>query len=65
MQERTPRRERFPVSVSAQVLTFYLPACLGSVVVISLLMLTKRIPRWAGAVLVLQYAGFVVGGYFL
>lgn len=54
-----------PVSVNAQVLKFYLPLCLGTLVVISLLMLSKRIPRWAGAVLVLLYATFVIGGYLM
>jgi len=52
-----------PVPVNEDVLTFYLPLCLFTVVVVSLFMLRKRIPRWAGAVLVALYLVFFVGGY--
>jgi cation:H+ antiporter len=51
-----------PVPVSDQVLRFYLPVCLLTIIVVSLLMLRKRIPRWAGAVLVGLYVLFVAGG---
>jgi cation:H+ antiporter len=53
-----------PVTVSSQVLQFYLPAVLVTTVVVSGLMLNKRVPRWAGGVLVLLYAVFFVGGFF-
>lgn len=52
-----------PVSVSDQVLRFYLPLCLLTISVVSLFMLRKQIPRWAGAVLVGFYLLFVAGGY--
>lgn len=54
-----------PVPVSGQVLRFYLPLCLITVIVVSLFMMRKEIPRWAGAVLVALYAIFFVGGYIL
>lgn len=52
-----------PVTVDAQVLRFYLPVCFGTVIVVSLFMMTKRIPRWAGGILVLLYLVVVIGGY--
>lgn len=52
-----------PVPVGEEVLTFYLPVCLGTTVVLSLFMITRRVSRWAGAVLVGLYALFFVGGY--
>jgi cation:H+ antiporter len=51
-----------PVPVSEQVLRFYLPLCLLTIVVVSLFMLRQQIPRWAGAVLVGLYLLFVAGG---
>lgn len=52
-----------PVAVGSQTLQFYLPVCLGTVVGVSLFMLRKTVPRWAGVVLVLLYVLFVLGGY--
>lgn len=52
-----------PVTVSPQVLWFYLPMCLGTILTISLFMMTTKIPRWAGGILVLWYCVFVIGGY--
>ena len=52
-----------PVPVDPSVLTFYLPVCGGTVLAITLFMLTKTIPRWGGAILVLLYGVFVIGGY--
>jgi len=52
-----------PVPVDMQTLTFYLPYCLGTVIVISVFMAARRVPRWAGAILVLLYLGFAIGGY--
>jgi cation:H+ antiporter len=54
-----------PVPVERAVLTFYLPVAVITTAVISCVMLTKRIPRWAGSVLLLLYALFVSGGWFL
>ncbi|HWP00321.1 MAG TPA: sodium:calcium antiporter [Methylococcus sp.] len=54
-----------PVPVSGQVLGFYLPVCLIAVIVVSLFMMRKKIPRWAGAVLVALYAVFFAGGYLI
>ena len=54
-----------PVPVSGQVLRFYLPLCLIVVIVVSLFMMRKKIPRWAGAVLVALYVIFFAGGYFI
>lgn len=52
-----------PVPVDAQTLTFYLPFCFGTVIVVSLFMIAKKMPRWAGSILVLLYLGFAVWGY--
>lgn len=52
-----------PIPVSDQVLKFYLPVCLVTIVVVSLFMLRKQIPRWAGAVLIALYSVFFIGGY--
>lgn len=52
-----------PVVVGAEVLRFYLPLCFGTVMVVSLFMMIKKIPRWAGGILVFLYLIFVVGGY--
>jgi cation:H+ antiporter len=51
-----------PVPVSDQVLKFYLPLCLLTISVVSLFMLRKQVPRWAGAVLMGLYLLFVAGG---
>lgn len=54
-----------PVEVGSSTLSFYLPVAFGTIVVVSLLAMTLQIPRWAGGLLVLLYAGFAVGGYVL
>jgi cation:H+ antiporter len=54
-----------PVPVDRAVLTFYLPVAVMTTAVISGLMLTKSIARWAGGVLMLLYVLFVTGGWFL
>ena len=54
-----------PVPVDRAVLTFYLPLAVITTAVLSGFMLTKRIPRWAGSVLILLYGLFVSGGWFL
>jgi hypothetical protein len=40
-----------------------LPVCGLTVLAITATMLTGKIPRWVGAILVLLYLGFVIGGY--
>ena len=52
-----------PVEVGPPVLRFYLPVCIVTVLATTLVMLTRKVPRWAGAVLVLLYFLFVFGGY--
>jgi cation:H+ antiporter len=52
-----------PITMNCQVLSFYLPYALATVVIISLIMMTRNVSRWAGAVLVLIYFGFVAGSY--
>jgi len=54
-----------PVPVERAVLTFYLPVACITTAVVSGLMLTKCVPRWAGSVLILLYGLFVSGGWFL
>lgn len=51
------------VDVETEVLRFYLPFCMGTIVIVSLMMMTKRVPRWAGGLLVLLYCVFVLKGY--
>lgn len=54
-----------PVPVAREVLVFHLPAALATTVLISGLLLTGRIGRRAGAVLVALYLGFLAGSYLL
>jgi cation:H+ antiporter len=52
-----------PIPVGDRVLRFYLPLCLLTIIVVSLFMLRRQVPRWGGAVLVGFYLLFVAGGY--
>jgi cation:H+ antiporter len=54
-----------PVPVDHAVLTFYLPLAVLTTAVVSGVMLTKRVPRWAGSVFILLYAVFVIGAWFM
>jgi cation:H+ antiporter len=54
-----------PVPVERVVLTFYLPLAFITTALVSSFMLTKRVPRWAGGVLILCYAVFVVGAWLV
>ncbi len=54
-----------PVHVEPRVMQFYFPMCLLTVLVISTFMLTRRFPRWAGALLVALYVVFVGYGFVL
>ncbi|MEL7834928.1 sodium:calcium antiporter [Fodinibius sp. Rm-B-1B1-1] len=53
-----------PVPITNEVFNFYLPFSLGIVLFVTLLMIKKSIPRWAGALLVLGYLVFFVRGYW-
>jgi cation:H+ antiporter len=52
-----------PVEVDLHVLRFYLPVCGVAVLATTLFMLTRNVTRWAGAVLVLLYLVFAMGGF--
>jgi cation:H+ antiporter len=54
-----------PVPVERVVLTFYLPLAFITTALVSSFMLTKRVPRRAGGVLILVYAVFVVGAWLV
>lgn len=54
-----------PIPISGAVLKFYLPVTAVTVVVIAVLMWRQKMPRWAGAILVVLYAVFIVGGYLV
>ena len=54
-----------PVPIDSTVLTFYLPLAFITTAMVSGVMLTKRVPRWAGSVFILLYAVFVVGGWLM
>ncbi len=54
-----------PLPVSADVLYFHLPLCIITVFFISLTMLRRSVPRWAGGVLVLLYLIFFTGSYLI
>jgi cation:H+ antiporter len=54
-----------PVPIDHAVLRFYLPLAFLTTATVSGFMLTKRVPRWAGSVLILLYAVFVVGAWVI
>jgi cation:H+ antiporter len=54
-----------PLPVDRAVLTFYLPLAFITIALVSGVMLTKRVPRWAGGVLIICYAVFVVGAWLV
>jgi cation:H+ antiporter len=54
-----------PVPVDTTVLTFYLPLAFITTAMVSGVILTKRVPRWAGSGFILLYAVFVLGGWFM
>jgi cation:H+ antiporter len=54
-----------PVTMNGKILSFYLPYALATVILISLIMMTNNVSRWAGALLVLIYLGFVAGSYLV
>lgn len=48
-----------PVPVDAQTRWFYAPVCAATVLLTSIAMATRRVPRWFGGVLVAIYIVFV------
>jgi cation:H+ antiporter len=54
-----------PVPVDNTVLRFYLPLAFITTAMVSGFMLTKRVPRWGGSVLILLYGVFVIGAWFM
>ena len=52
-----------PVPVAAVTRQFYLPVCIGTVLLIAALMAWKRVPRWGGFVLLMMYLLFVAGPF--
>lgn len=54
-----------PVGVDDDVLIFYLPVCLATVIAVSLFLARRRVGRLEGACLIAAYAAFAVGGYLL
>lgn len=55
-----------PIPVEAAVLRFHLPmAIVTTVYVAGIVVLTRRVSRRAGLVLVIAYSAFVVGSYFV
>ncbi|MFO7934916.1 MAG: hypothetical protein R6U78_12640 [Bacteroidales bacterium] len=55
-----------PVQVGQEVVQFFLPVSIGTILfILALLLLIQKIPRWAGAVLVAVYLLFILVGYFM
>jgi len=54
-----------PVTVNDAVLGFYLPVCLVTLVIVSLIALTRQVSRPAGVVLVAIYLVFAIGSYLV
>jgi len=52
-----------PAVVDRQVTHFYVRVCAIAVLITTATMLTRRVPRWLGAIFVLLYVAFVMGGY--
>jgi len=52
-----------PVPVDPLTQHFYLPVCVGTVLLIALLMGQRRVPRWGGGLLLLAYFLFVAGPF--
>jgi len=50
-----------PVPVADITRWFYLPVCAGTVGLITVLLATRRLPRWGGVLLLLMYALFTAG----
>jgi hypothetical protein len=47
------------------VIALAIPRGAATIVLISVFLLFRRLPRWTGVLLVAAYAGFALGGYLL
>mgnify|MGYP006289931447 CR=1 FL=1 len=55
-----------PVDIPDRVIEFFLPASIITILfVIAVMLITRGIPRWAGALLVIFYLVFALTAYFL
>ena len=53
-----------PVEVSAEALQFFLPVSIVTILfILTLLLFIRKIPRWAGALLIIFYIVFILFGY--
>ena len=53
-----------PVEVSAEALQFFLPVSIVTILfILTLLLFIRKIPRWAGALLIVLYIVFILFGY--
>jgi cation:H+ antiporter len=52
-----------PVHVDPQTRSFYVPVCAATILLTSIVMATRKVPRWFGGILVAIYAVFVGYGY--
>ena len=52
-----------PVRIDAQTQWFYVPACAATILMTSIVMATRRVPRWIGGILVATYVVFVGYGF--
>jgi len=52
-----------PVSVSPEVLWFYLPVCLLTIIVVTIFMMSRKVSFWAGLALIFLYIVFAGAGY--
>ncbi|MDX1670693.1 MAG: hypothetical protein R3211_00025 [Balneolaceae bacterium] len=52
-----------PLPISDQVLEFYLPVSIAAVVMLTVFMMTNRLSRWMGLLLLLLYALFFARGF--
>lgn len=55
-----------PIKITPISLNFYFPLVIATIGSISLVLLKKKeIPKWMGAILILFYLSFILGGYYL
>lgn len=54
-----------PLPIDTPTQRFYLPLAAATVTALAAMLLTRRLPRWAGATLLVIYAAFLTGGYLI
>jgi cation:H+ antiporter len=52
-----------PVQIDARTRWFYVPVCAATILMTSIVMATRKVPRWIGGVLVATYIAFVGYGF--